>query len=356
MKILTVVGARPQFIKAASVSAKLRATKMLSEVIVHTGQHYDEAMSGVFFGELGIPAPDYNLGVGGGSHGQNTGRMIEGIEQVIFEERPDWLLVYGDTDSTLAGAIAACKLDIPIAHVEAGLRSFNRKMPEEMNRILTDHASTHLFAPTQAAIDQLVKEGISGEKVSFSGDVMFDTALHFGGLAKEKSPILSVLGMNGKDYVLATIHRKENTDDVDRLSAIMDGLSRLSCPVILPVHPRTKKKLDDFQIRVPSNVVVTEPVGYLDMVRLEQGAQVIATDSGGVQKEAFFHGVPCVTLRDETEWMELVTIGANRLAGADADRIHELIESAIGGVVPQVNLYGTGNASKLIASFFERLV
>lgn len=354
MKILTVVGARPQFIKAASVSAKLRAKENLSEVIIHTGQHYDESMSGVFFGELGIPVPDYNLGVGGGSHGQNTGRMIERIEQVLLDEKPDWLLVYGDTDSTLAGAIAACKLDIPIAHVEAGLRSFNRKMPEEMNRILTDHAATHLFAPTQAAIDQLAKEGISGERVSFSGDVMFDTALHFGGLAKERSTILSVLGMDGRDYVLATIHRKENTDDAHRLSEIMDGLSRLSCSVILPLHPRTRKKLDEFQIRMPSNLAVIDPVGYLDMIRLEQGATVIATDSGGVQKEAFFHGVPCVTLRDETEWTELVTIGANRLAGADSNKIKSLVEESMHASVPQVSLYGSGNASELISGFFER--
>ncbi|WP_374498111.1 non-hydrolyzing UDP-N-acetylglucosamine 2-epimerase [Vogesella indigofera] len=357
MNILTVVGARPQFIKAASVASSLSGISNLAEVIVHTDQHYDAAMSGVFLEELGIPAPDYNLGIRGwGAHVQNTGRMIERIEQVLLHEKPDWLLVYGDTDSTLAGAIAACKLDIPTMHIEVGLRSFNRKIPEEMNRILTDHASTHIFAPAQTAIYQLESEGISREDVAFSGDIMFDTAIHFDNIAAQKIQILSQLNLSRKEYVLATTHRKESTDDVDLLSAIIDGLSRLSCPAILSVAPSTKKKLDDSLIRVPSNVTVTEPVNYLDMIRLEQGAHVIATDSGGVQKEAFFHGVPCVTFRYGTEWTELVTIGANSLAGAYADKIHELIETTIEGAVPQVTLYGTGNASKLSASFFERLV
>lgn len=353
MKILTVVGARPQFIKAASVSSSLSAISNLTEVIVHTGQHYDEAMSGVFFEELGIPAPNYNLGVGGGSHGQNTGRMIEHIEQVLLNEKPDWLLVYGDTDSTLAGAIAACKLNIPIAHIEAGLRSFNRKMPEEMNRILTDHASTHLFAPTQTAIDQLESEGIAREDVTFSGDVMFDTAIHFGNIAAQKSQILSQLNFSRKEYVLATIHRKENTDNAERLSGIMDGLSRVSCPVILPLHPRTSKKLIEFKIQIPSSVRIIDPVGYLDMALLEQAARVIATDSGGVQKEAFFHGVPCVTLRDETEWTELVAVGANCLAGAEPRKISDFIESMMMTEIPRLNLYGQGDASAIIANFFE---
>lgn len=353
MKIVTIVGARPQFIKAASVSARLRKKIGVSEILVHTGQHYDDSMSGIFFDELEIPRPNYNLEVGGGSHGQNTGRMIEKIENVLFQEKPDWLLVYGDTDSTLAGAIAACKLDIPIAHVEAGLRSFNRRMPEEMNRILTDHASTHLFAPTQTAIDQLESEGISREDVTFSGDVMFDTAIHFGNIASQRSQILSLLDLSRKGYVLATIHRKENTDDAERLSGIMDGLSRVSCPVILPLHPRTRKKLIEFQIQTPSGVRLVDPVGYLDMALLEQAACVIATDSGGVQKEAFFHGVPCVTLRDETEWAELVAVGANCLAGAEPKKIGDFIESMMMTEVPSLNLYGEGDASAVIANFFE---
>lgn len=353
MKIITIVGARPQFIKAASVSDALRKRKGISEIVVHTGQHYDEYMSDIFFEELSIPAPIYNLGIGGGTHGQNTGRMIERIEEVLLKEKPDWLLVYGDTDSTLAGAIAACKLHIPIAHIEAGLRSFNRKMPEEMNRILTDHASTHLFAPTQTAIDQLESEGISREDVTFSGDVMFDTAIHFGNIAVQKSQILSQLNLSRKEYVLATIHRKENTDNVERLSGIMDGLSRVSCPVILPLHPRTSKKLIEFKIQIPSSVRIIDPVGYLDMALLEQAACVIATDSGGVQKEAFFNGVPCVTLRDETEWTELVAVGANCLAGAEAKKIGDFIESMMLKDIPRLNLYGQGDASDIIANFFE---
>lgn len=354
MKIATIVGARPQFIKAASVSSKLRKKQALSEIIIHTGQHYDESMSGVFFSELDIPEPDYNLGIGGGSHGQNTGRMIERIESVLLEERPDWLLVYGDTDSTLAGAVAACKLNIPIAHVEAGLRSFNRKMPEEMNRILTDHASTHLFAPTRAAATQLAKEGISSERVTYSGDVMFDTALHFREIAQKKSTILSSLKLERKNYVLATIHRKENTDDSARLPGIVAGLAQCRQQVILPLHPRTRKKLDDFRIDIPSIITVIEPVGYLDMVRLEEGASVIATDSGGVQKEAFFHGVPCVTLRDETEWTELVELGANHLAGANPQQICALIKASIGVSIQDVSPYGDGHASDVIATFFEK--
>lgn len=354
MKIMTIVGARPQFIKAVSVSESIRKKESISEIILHTGQHYDESMSGVFFKELGIPQPSYNLGIGGGTHGQNTGRMIEQIEQVIIKESPDWLLLYGDTDSTLAGAIAASKLNIPIAHVEAGLRSFNRKMPEELNRILTDHASNHLFAPTQSAVDRLLFEGIPLSDITFSGDVMFDTALHFGELSKRQSKIISTLKLKDKNFILATIHRKENTDDPIRLTNIIKGLSIPTQKVILPLHPRTRKKISEFNIKVPSNITTIEPIGYLDMVRLEISASVIATDSGGVQKEAFFHGVPCVTLREETEWVELVELGVNHLAGADSLLIGSLIQKSINQTIPKVFPYGEGNASEIIAKFFEQ--
>ena len=312
MKVITVIGARPQFIKATVVSNAFRV-RGIQELILHTGQHFDGNMSDVFFNELGITKPAFNLGIGGGSHGQNTGRMIEGVEKVLMDEKPDWLLVYGDTDSTLAGTLAAVKLNIPIAHVEAGLRSFNRRMPEEINRILTDHAASLLFAPTSNAVEQLAAEGIYGSKVINTGDVMFDAALFYGKQAEISSQILETLELKKKGYILATIHRAENTDDPNRLDAIFSGIGKTNKQVVLPMHPRTRSRLLSNNLTIPLNVLVIEPVGYLDMVMLEKNASLIVTDSGGIQKEAFFYEVPCLTLRDETEWVELVDAGWNQV-------------------------------------------
>jgi UDP-GlcNAc3NAcA epimerase len=314
MKVLTVIGARPQFIKAAPVSRAVAATG-IRESLLHTGQHFDAQMSDVFFKELGIPAPERHLGIGGLGHGAMTGRMLEGIEQAILEDRPDWVLVYGDTNSTLAGALAAVKLHVRVAHVEAGLRSFNLAMPEEVNRRLADHVCRLLFVPTQAGVDNLRREGIESG-VHLVGDVMYDAALLFASEARSQSRILARLKLEAKGYALATVHRAENTDVPGRLESILGGLGALAreLPVVLPLHPRTRKVMTARGLALPAGVRAMEPVGFLDMVMLEQGARVIATDSGGVQKEAFFYGVPCVTLRDETEWVELVECGANRLA------------------------------------------
>lgn len=317
LKIVSVVGARPQFIKAAAVSRVLRATEGVKEILVHTGQHYDANMSDVFFEELEIPRPDYNLGIGSGTHGAQTGKMLEAIEKVLLEEKPDWVLVYGDTNSTLAGALAAVKLHIPVAHVEAGLRSFNRHMPEEINRVLTDHASDLLFAPTKSAVINLRHEGIPEERIKLVGDVMFDAALFYGKRAERQSQILNKLDLKPKGYVLATVHRAENTDDPVRLKVIFDALCEIAgeIKVVLPLHPRTREALikSGMYDKVASGIYLTEPVGYLDMVMLEKNARLIATDSGGVQKEAFFYHVPCVTLREETRWVELVELGWNRV-------------------------------------------
>ena len=318
MKILTVIGARPQFIKAAVVSRALVEHRPdVREILVHTGQHYDANMSDVFFDELNIPRPDYNLGVGGGRHGQNTGRMLERLEELMLVEKPDWVLVYGDTDSTLAGALAAAKLHIPLAHVEAGLRSFNRQMPEEINRVLTDHVSTLLFAPTELACTNLRKEGIAEEKIHVVGDVMYDAALFYKERAC-KPDWFDALGFALNEFVLCTVHRAENTDDQERMKGILDGLEGAGLPIILPLHPRTRKKLQQMNLPLPSNIKMVDPVGYLEMVWLEANCKLVATDSGGVQKEAYFHQKPCVTLRDETEWVELVNHGFNRIVGADA--------------------------------------
>jgi len=349
MKVVTVVGARPQFIKAAAVSRAL-GTKSIKEVLLHTGQHFDSNMSDVFFEELEIPRPEYHLGIGGGSHGQNTGRMIESIESVLLEERPDWVLVYGDTDSTLAGTLAAAKLHIPVAHVEAGLRSFNRRMPEEINRVLTDHASSLLFAPTETAVRHLANEGIAGETVLQVGDVMYDAALYYGAKAETTSKVLPQLGLASKNYVLATIHRAENTDDRQRLAAIFEGFAIYGKEVVMPLHPRTKARLASLTLPVPTNVKLIDPLGYLDMVMLEKHASLIATDSGGVQKEAFFYQVPCVTLRDETEWVELVEAGWNKLVSPYAGvAISDAIQSSHGVQGKDVQPYGVGNAAVEIA-------
>lgn len=350
--IMTVVGARPQFVKAAVVSRALRALPDVTEVLVHTGQHYDGNMSDVFFTEMGIPHPDHHLGIGGGTHAQNTGRMLERIEALLLAAPPDWVLVYGDTDSTLAAALAASKVHVPVAHVEAGLRSRNRCMPEEVNRVLTDHVSSLLFAPSPAAVGNLAGEGISGPAVIEVGDVMYDAAIRFGASAS-RTTVLANLGLEQRGYVLATIHRQENTDQHDRLTAILAGLARSSLRVVLPLHPRTRRRLADAGLALPGNITAIDPVGYLDMLALERNAAVIATDSGGVQKEAFFHCVPCVTLRDETEWVELVEAGANVLVGADSDRI-----SAALAVPPAPHawprLYGDGAASQRIAAALAR--
>jgi UDP-GlcNAc3NAcA epimerase len=352
-KVFTVLGARPQFIKAAVVSRALAAIGV-AEALVHTGQHFDANMSDVFFSELEIPRPAHHLGIGGGSHGQNTGRMIEAVERVLVEERPDWVLVYGDTDSTLAGALAAVKLHIPVAHVEAGLRSFNRRMPEEINRVLTDHAASLLFAPTETAVRHLADEGISGDVVQRVGDVMFDAALFYGAKAETASSILTSLALRPKSYALATIHRAENTDDPVRLRGILDGFAQFGGDIVLPLHPRTRARLSSAGMSTPGNLRLIDPVGYLDMVMLEKNAGLIATDSGGVQKEAFFHRVPCVTLRDETEWTELVEAGWNRLAAPDdSASVARAMTAARGSIGEPVSPYGAGNAAGIIAAHLE---
>ncbi len=357
MKIVTIVGARPQFVKAAVVSRAFAASSGTSEIIVHTGQHFDAAMSDVFFDEMGIPAPAHHLGIGGMSHGAMTGRMLEAVESVLVAEKPDWVLVYGDTNSTLAGTLAAAKLHIQVAHVEAGLRSFNRRMPEEINRVLTDHAATLLFAPTDTAVDNLRREGIAGKAVVKSGDVMYDAALLYARVADAKSDILDRLALGKGAYLLSTVHRAENTDAPERLSAIVDALLEVAreIAVVLPLHPRTRGALERLG-RLPAaqaGLTLIDPVGYLDMVMLERHASLIATDSGGVQKEAYFYGVPCVTLREETEWTELVACGANRLApplasGPVQAALFEVLRAERKAFPP--GLYGNGDAGGLIAN------
>jgi UDP-GlcNAc3NAcA epimerase len=360
MKIVTVIGARPQFIKAAAVSNLLRGDSSFTEVLVHTGQHYDANMSDVFFQELGIPAPQYHLGIGSGGHGQQTGRMLEQIEQVLLREKPAVVLIYGDTNSTLAGALAAVKLHIPVAHVEAGLRSFNRRMPEEINRVVSDHLSHWLFAPTQAAVDNLAREGLSGDKVRLVGDVMYDVALQLRNV--DSQPVLRKFGLQPKEYVLATIHRAENTDSSERLHAIVDAMADVAreVAVVLPLHPRTRAALarEGFNDKSLAPLRITEPLGYLDMVALERNARLIATDSGGVQKEAFFCRVPCVTLRDETEWVELVELGWNSLvpptnAGAVCEGIRARLSGSAGDEPPP-DLYGGGQAASRIAGVLRQ--
>lgn len=358
MRIVTIVGARPQFIKAAAVSHAIARRARMHETLLHTGQHFDAGMSAVFFDELDIPPPAANLDIHGGGHGEMTGRMLERIEHELMKNRPDCVLVYGDTNSTLAGALAAAKLHVPVAHVEAGLRSFNRRMPEEINRVLAGHACDLLFAPTEAAVRNLVREGIEANKVRLAGDVMYDAALRFGRLAAERSGILQRLGLAGKPYVLCTIHRAENTGDLARLRNILAALDALAkdIPVVFPIHPRTQDVLARNQSSLPATnrLIIIDPVGYLDMVRLETGAALIATDSGGVQKEAFFHRVPCVTLRDETEWVELVEAGWNRLAPPDdMERLLQALRAAMSSSGSEASPYGSGDAAGRIAQALE---
>lgn len=354
MKIVTVVGARPQFIKAAAVSRVIRNNYagQIDEVLVHTGQHYDNNMSKVFFEELDIPHPKYNLEISGGRHGEMTGRMLEAIENVLLSEKPDWILIYGDTNSTLAGALAAAKLHIPVAHVEAGLRSFNMRMPEEINRILADRISNLLFCPTEVAVENLVREGVRNG-VSRVGDVMYDVSLYYRDVARSRSDALNRFKLRDGEYVLATCHRAENTDDPSRLREIGLALADLAAnqEVIFPVHPRTAKIMENQGLtEAMRNVKLVDPLPFLDMIRLEQSARVIVTDSGGVQKEAFFYDVPCVTMRDETEWVETVELGWNVLTGASREWI---LSAASSPARPEGkgNLpYGDGKASEKIVA------
>ena len=342
MKLVTIIGARPQIIKAAALSRAVRNhyADQIQEVIVHTGQHYDDNMSQVFFDELQIPRPDYNLHVGSASHGVQTARMTEGIEALLIKEQPDFIVLYGDTNSTLAGAVAAAKIHVPIVHIEAGLRSFNKAMPEEINRIVCDHCSTLLFTPTKAGLENLKREGfpmdnkgpytIDNPKVYHCGDIMYDNSLHFAHIAEDKTDIIQRLEMASKPFVLATIHRDTNTDHPERLSAIFKALIQLSkeCQVLLPLHPRTAKLLktnlsEDLQKQIfdSPSIKLIPPVSFLEMIALERHAQLVMTDSGGVQKEAYFFKKPCIILRPETEWVEIVETGNAILADADESRI-----------------------------------
>lgn len=350
IKIVTIIGARPQFIKAAAVSREIQKHQGIIEVIVHTGQHFDENMSQIFFQEMNIPKPDYNLSVSGLSHGAMTGRMIEKIEEVLQEEKPDWVVVYGDTNSTLAGTLAASKLHIKVAHIEAGLRSFNMKMPEEQNRIVTDRLSTILFCPTDQAIKNLTSEGYQNLdiKVIKSGDVMQDAAMFYRNNTRNVT-------RKESGYILSTVHRAENTDNPERLASIVSALNELNKKrkVILPLHPRTEKIIKEAGLKL--EVEVIEPVGYLEMITLLENCSMVICDSGGLQKEAFFFNKPCITMRDETEWVELVDLGVNLLVGADKKAIISAYNSAKElSVFDDGVLYGGGKASnKIVQSLLD---
>jgi UDP-N-acetylglucosamine 2-epimerase len=350
MKIVTVVGARPQFIKAAPLSRALRRNPATHEFLLHTGHHYDDARSAVFIRELDLPQPDLNLGVGSGSHAAQTAQMLQGIEAVLIQERPDSLLIYGDTNSTLAGALAAAKLHIPVAHVEAGLRSYDRTMPEEINRVVADQLATLLFGPTEGARANLAAEGITAG-VHVVGDVMYDSLQANLVLAAQRPAPAAVRDLPNRGYLLVTVHRAANTDDPAQLRAIVTALNALDEPVIFPVHPRTRAALAA-GLPLRPHVRAIDPVGPLDMLRLEQGARLILTDSGGVQKEAYWLAVPCLTLRDETEWVETVAHGWNVLVGTDPARIIATVATfAPPGTPPP--LYGTGHAAEAIAAILE---
>lgn len=351
MKILTVVGARPQFIKAAPVSRVLRLRHQ--EFLLHTGQHYDDEMSELFFRQLQIPEPDGNLGVGSGLHGAQTSAMLAGIERLAIEFRPDLMLVYGDTNSTLAGSLAAAKLHVPVAHVEAGLRSYDRGMPEEVNRVLTDHVSDWCFCPTEAAVQNLARESIV-RGVHLVGDVMYDAFLDHLPVARKRHTVLEELGVRGSGYVLATVHRAENTDDPARLRAILEGLAAAGRPVVFPVHPRTRAELERMGWTAADTIRLIKPVGYLEMLVLESAAEVIVTDSGGVQKEAYLSGVPCVTVRDRTEWTETVDAGWNRLVGTDAATIADAIRT-FRPTTRRPPIFGDGHGAEKIGAILDRL-
>ncbi|AFZ71531.1 non-hydrolyzing UDP-N-acetylglucosamine 2-epimerase [Natronobacterium gregoryi] len=352
MRICSVVGARPQFVKAAVVSQKIRDVG--EEVLVHTGQHYDEELSDVFFEELDIPEPEYNLGVASDTHARQTAAMLTRLESVLESVQPDAVLLYGDTNSTLAGAIVGSKRDATVAHVEAGLRSGNREMPEEINRVLTDHVSDLCFAPSEAAVENLATEGIS-EGVFWTGDVMYDALLEARNQSTGASSILAELGLREGEFVLATVHRQRNTDARSNLASIVDALADVPLPVVFPAHPRTVDRLRAYGLweRATAELEVIEPLGYLDFVRLLDAAERIATDSGGVQKEAFFLETRCVTLRTETEWEETVDAGWNRLVGSNADQIREAL---VADWTPDSHPrpYGDGLASRRIVSLLQR--
>lgn len=355
MKVLTVVGARPQFIKLAAVSRVLRAVDGVREVLVHTGQHYDDNMSEVFFRELEIAPPDHHLGVGSGGHGAQTGAMLGAIEEVMLAERPDWMLVYGDTNSTLAGALAAAKLHVPVAHVEAGLRSHDLRQPEEVNRLCADHVSALLFAPTEGAVAELRREGFAEERIRWVGDVMYDAALHFGEVAGRTSTVLERAGVEPGGYVLTTVHRPENTDDPARLANVVRALVRVSerLPVVFPVHPRTLARLGPLlaELEGAPGVRLLPPAPYLDMIMLEKHAALVASDSGGVPKEAFFYGVPSVILRGSAVWTELVELGWTRAVPADsAEALVAAMEGALGTTGRAATPYGDGRSAERIVS------
>ena len=370
MKFVTIIGARPQIIKAAALSRAIRNhyTGQIVEVIVHTGQHYDENMSQVFFDELQIPRPDYNLHVGSASHGVQTARMTEGIESLLIKERPDFIVLYGDTNSTIAGAVAAAKIHVPIVHIEAGLRSFNKSMPEEINRIVCDHCSTLLFTPTKAGLENLKREGfpmdnagpytIDNPKVWHCGDIMYDNSLHFADIAETKTDIINRLNLCGKHFILATIHRDSNTDHLERLSAIFKALIQLSeeCQIVLPLHPRTSKLLktnlnEELQQQIfnNTNINLIPPVSFLEMIALERHAQLVMTDSGGVQKEAYFFQKPCIILRPETEWVEIVETGNAVLVDADENRIMQAWQHFKDNPPTEFpEIFGDGHASEFM--------
>jgi len=347
MKIVSIVGARPQFIKCAPLSRELQ--KYYDEILVHTGQHYDPEMSNIFFEELDIPQPDYNLKVGSGLHGKQTGEMLEKIENVLLKEKSDLVIVFGDTNTTLAGALAAAKLHIPVAHVEAGLRSFDRTMPEEINRVVTDHLSDFLFCPTQTSVNNLAKEGIT-KGVYLVGDVMVDALEYNRNVAEEKSRILERLALTGLKYLVMTVHRPGNTDSRKNMVNILSAVKESGKTTIFPVHPRTRKYLEEYGLwdTMPSNIILIEPLGYLDMLLLMSHAEKILTDSGGMQKEAYILGVPCITLRDTTEWMETLDGGWNVLVGAERKKIISQINTSKSNVVQQV-FFGRDACQKIVA-------
>jgi UDP-GlcNAc3NAcA epimerase len=351
VKVLTAIGARPQFVKTAILSEELRKLGV-EEILVHSGQHYDDMMSDVFFRELGIPAADINFGVGSGSHGAQTGEMLAKFEETILDRKPDCVLVHGDTNSTLAAALAAAKLEVPVVHNEAGLRSYNRSMPEEHNRVLTDHCSDTLFCPTQVAVENLAKEGIT-DGVHQIGDVMFDVSQRFQNVAEKQSHALQALGMSRGEYVLVTLHRPYNVDDPERMASLLEAMGQVDIPMAFPVHPRTRANMEQFGIEFPRNVHGIDPLGYLDFMQLEANARMIITDSGGVQKEAYFVGVPCVTVRPETEWVETVNAGWNRLLWDNLDELGTTL-SERWWPEQQPELYGDGNASAKIAELLVR--
>jgi UDP-N-acetylglucosamine 2-epimerase len=350
VKVLSIVGARPEFVQAAPISRELRREHQ--EVLVHTGQHYDDMMSGVFFQELGLPQPDHNLCVGSQSHGRQTGDMLARLEEVMISEKPDWVVIRGDTNSTIAGALAASKLRIPLAHVEAGARSFDRSMPEEINRIVSDAVSDLLFCISPSGVRNLAAEGRT-EGVHYTGDVMYDAVLHNVGIAYRRSRILARIDVKPKKYVLATVHRAANTDDPCRLRSIIAAFNALDEPMVFPIHPRTRKALERIDLPLASHIRAIEPVSYLDMLALEHGARLIATDSGGVTREAYFLGVPCVTLREETEHVETVEHRWNTLAGTDTERILAAVRHfrADG---PQPPVFGDGTAAQQIVQLLAR--